>query len=107
MPRPGQAKSETNERLSDRIEVGVLTRTFPPELWAVSWPSAGGKGSVTGSRRRRTHGASSLHAWIASRPSWPRPSRNCRSAHSPVLSCHWAWTFTAAQDVSECWPQPR
>ncbi|MFE7841848.1 IS4 family transposase [Streptomyces sp. NPDC057474] len=32
MPRPGQVKSETDERLSDRIAVGLLTRTFPPEL---------------------------------------------------------------------------
>lgn len=32
MPRPGQVKPETNERLSDRIAVGLLTRTFPPEL---------------------------------------------------------------------------
>ena len=30
MPRPGQSKSV--ERLSDRIAVGVLTRSFPPEL---------------------------------------------------------------------------
>lgn len=32
MPRPGQVKPETEERLSDRIAVGLLTRTFPPEL---------------------------------------------------------------------------
>src|SRR5262245_40469233 len=32
MPRPGQVKSETDERLSDRIAVGLLTRSFPPEL---------------------------------------------------------------------------
>jgi hypothetical protein len=32
MPRPGQVKPETDERLSDRIAIGVLTRTFPPEL---------------------------------------------------------------------------
>ncbi|THA36078.1 IS4 family transposase [Streptomyces sp. A1277] len=32
MPRPGQVKQETDERLSDRIAVGLLTRTFPPEL---------------------------------------------------------------------------
>ncbi|WP_432068882.1 transposase domain-containing protein [Streptomyces sp. C10-9-1] len=32
MPRPGQVKPETDERLSDRIAVGLLTRTFPPEL---------------------------------------------------------------------------
>ncbi|MGD3113053.1 IS4 family transposase [Streptomyces sp. YGL11-2] len=32
MPRPGQMKSSADERLSDRIAVGVLTRSFPPEL---------------------------------------------------------------------------
>ncbi|MEU5100654.1 IS4 family transposase [Streptomyces sp. NPDC020996] len=32
MPRPGQVKLETDERLSDRIAVGLLTRSFPPEL---------------------------------------------------------------------------
>ncbi|WP_328335940.1 MULTISPECIES: IS4 family transposase [unclassified Streptomyces] len=32
MPRPGQVKPETDERLSDRIAVGLLMRTFPPEL---------------------------------------------------------------------------
>ena len=32
MPRPGQVKSATDERLSDRIAIGLLTRTFPPEL---------------------------------------------------------------------------
>lgn len=32
MPRPGQVKPETDERLSDRIAVGLLTRSFPPEV---------------------------------------------------------------------------
>ncbi|GAA2620273.1 IS4 family transposase [Streptomyces axinellae] len=32
MPRAGQVKPDTDERLSDRIAVGLLTRTFPPEL---------------------------------------------------------------------------
>jgi hypothetical protein len=32
MPRPGQVKPETDERLSDRIAVGLLTRSFPPDL---------------------------------------------------------------------------
>ncbi|GAA1501868.1 IS4 family transposase [Kitasatospora kazusensis] len=32
MPRPGQVKPSTDERLSDRIAIGLLTRTFPPEL---------------------------------------------------------------------------
>lgn len=32
MPRPGQVKLETDERLSDRIAVGLSTWTFPPEL---------------------------------------------------------------------------
>ncbi|MFE3002712.1 IS4 family transposase [Nocardia sp. NPDC059246] len=32
MPRPGQVKLESEDRLSDRIAIGLLTRTFPPEL---------------------------------------------------------------------------
>jgi len=32
MPRPGQGKPDTDARLSDRIAIGLLTRTFPPEL---------------------------------------------------------------------------
>ncbi|MFP8960532.1 IS4 family transposase [Streptomyces nanhaiensis] len=32
MPRPGQVKPETDERLSDRIAIGLLTRSFPPEV---------------------------------------------------------------------------
>jgi Transposase DDE domain. len=32
MPRPGQTKPDTDARLSDRIAIGLLTRTFPPEL---------------------------------------------------------------------------
>ncbi|MET7860056.1 transposase domain-containing protein [Streptomyces sp. NPDC005318] len=32
MPRPGQVKSSSDERLPDRIAIGVLTRAFPPEL---------------------------------------------------------------------------
>ncbi|MEU8918852.1 IS4 family transposase [Streptomyces nigrescens] len=32
MPRPGQVKSSSGERLSDRIALGVLTRVFPAEL---------------------------------------------------------------------------
>lgn len=32
MPRVGQVRPETDERLSDRIAVGLLTRSFPPEL---------------------------------------------------------------------------
>jgi hypothetical protein len=32
MPRPGQVKPETDERLSDRIAIGLLTRSFPPGL---------------------------------------------------------------------------
>lgn len=31
MPRAGQVKPPTDERLSDRIAIGLLTRTFPPE----------------------------------------------------------------------------
>lgn len=32
MPRPGQVKPVTDARLSDRVSIGLLTRTFPPEL---------------------------------------------------------------------------
>src|ERR687898_248084 len=32
MPRAGQVKPPVVERLSDRIAIGVLTTTFPPEL---------------------------------------------------------------------------
>src|SRR2546429_7617346 len=32
MPRPGQVKPPAGERLPDRIAVGLLTVTFPPEL---------------------------------------------------------------------------
>jgi hypothetical protein len=32
MPRAGQIKPPVTPRLSDRIAIGVLTRTFPPEL---------------------------------------------------------------------------
>jgi len=32
MPRPGQVKPATDERLSDRIAIGLLTCTFPPEM---------------------------------------------------------------------------
>jgi Insertion element 4 transposase N-terminal len=30
MPRAGQVKPPTDERLSDRIAIGLLTRAFPP-----------------------------------------------------------------------------
>ena len=32
MPRSGWVKPETDQRLSDHISIGVLTRVFPPEL---------------------------------------------------------------------------
>jgi Insertion element 4 transposase N-terminal len=32
MPRAGQTKPPVMHRLSDRIAIGVLARTFPPEL---------------------------------------------------------------------------
>ena len=32
MPRVGQVKPSNDERLTDRISVGVLTSTFPPVL---------------------------------------------------------------------------
>ena len=30
MPRAGQVKPPTDERLSDRVAIGLLTRAFPP-----------------------------------------------------------------------------
>ena len=32
MPRGGWVKPETDQRLSDHISIGVLTRVFPPDL---------------------------------------------------------------------------
>ena len=32
MPRAGWRKPETEQRLSDHVSIGVLTRTYPPEL---------------------------------------------------------------------------
>ena len=32
MPRAGWRKTETTERLSDHISVGVLTRVYPPSV---------------------------------------------------------------------------
>ena len=32
VPRSGWVKPETDQRLSDHISIGVLTRVFPPEL---------------------------------------------------------------------------
>ncbi|MHB1773996.1 MAG: transposase domain-containing protein, partial [Acidimicrobiales bacterium] len=32
MPRVGQVKASENDRLTDRIAIGVLTSTFPPSL---------------------------------------------------------------------------
>ena len=32
MPRAGWVKPETDQRLSDHISIGVLTRVFPPEV---------------------------------------------------------------------------
>src|ERR1700731_3854510 len=32
MPRAGWVKPETDQRLTDHISIGVLTRVFPPEL---------------------------------------------------------------------------
>jgi Insertion element 4 transposase N-terminal len=32
MPRAGQVKPPSDERLSDRIAIGTLTKAFPPEL---------------------------------------------------------------------------
>ncbi|MGI8682161.1 MAG: transposase domain-containing protein, partial [Mycobacteriales bacterium] len=32
MPRAGWIKPQDDQRLSDHVALGVLTRTFPPEL---------------------------------------------------------------------------
>ncbi|MGO9184082.1 hypothetical protein [Mycobacterium sp.] len=32
MPRAGWVKPQSDQRLSDHISLGVLTRVFPPEL---------------------------------------------------------------------------
>jgi hypothetical protein len=32
VPRSGWVKPESDQRLSDHISIGVLTRVFPPEL---------------------------------------------------------------------------
>jgi Insertion element 4 transposase N-terminal len=32
MPRAGWAKPDSDQRLSDHVALGVLTRTFPPDL---------------------------------------------------------------------------
>ena len=32
MPRAGWVKPETDQRLSDHISIGVLTRVFPPDV---------------------------------------------------------------------------
>ena len=32
MPRAGQVKPPTDERLSDRVAIGLLTRAFPPAV---------------------------------------------------------------------------
>lgn len=41
MPRAGQVKPPTDERLSDRIAIGLLTRAFPPEAVDAAVASAG------------------------------------------------------------------
>jgi hypothetical protein len=41
MPRAGQVKPPTDERLSDRIAIGVLTRVFPPAVIDAAVASAG------------------------------------------------------------------
>lgn len=52
MPRPGQVKPEADERLSDRIAVGLLTRPFPPEpVDRVVAECSHGRGRRGGGRR--------------------------------------------------------
>ncbi len=41
MPRAGQVKPPTDERLSDRVAIGLLTRAFPPEVVDAAVASAG------------------------------------------------------------------
>jgi hypothetical protein len=41
MPRAGQVKPPTDERLSDRVAIGVLTRAFPPAVVDAAVASAG------------------------------------------------------------------
>ncbi|WP_202919473.1 hypothetical protein [Saccharothrix deserti] len=52
MPRSGQVKPDTDGRLSDQIAIGLLTRTFPPELVDRVIAETSGRGSVTGCCRR-------------------------------------------------------
>ena len=41
MPRAGQVKPPTDERLSDRVAIGLLTRAFPPAVVDAAVASAG------------------------------------------------------------------
>src|ERR1700734_3296247 len=41
MPRLGQTKPPADERLSDRIAIGLLTRVFPPEVVDAAVAEAG------------------------------------------------------------------
>ena len=45
MPRAGQVKPPTDERLSDRVAIGLLTRAFPPAV-VDSAVAAAGRGEV-------------------------------------------------------------
>lgn len=48
MPRAGQVKPPVQQRLSDRIAIGTLTRAFPPELVDEVIAATGRASSVTG-----------------------------------------------------------
>ena len=45
MPRAGQVKPPTDERLSDRVAIGLLTRVFPPDVVDAA-VAAAGRGEV-------------------------------------------------------------
>src|SRR5690242_7707967 len=45
MPRAGQVKPPTDERLSDRVAIGLLTRAFPPAVVDAA-VAAAGRGEV-------------------------------------------------------------
>src|SRR5215469_15579487 len=45
MPRAGQVKAPTDERLPDRVAIGLLTRVFPPDVVDAA-VAAAGRGEV-------------------------------------------------------------
>lgn len=38
MPRPEQGKPPVQPRLSDKVAIEALTRTYPPDWWIGCWP---------------------------------------------------------------------